>query len=150
MPQAGGTNDFAEVRDVNGNVLAYTSQFGETVLQNGLALGNPFLVGGANATIPASASLVQTNVAVASGGIVLTVPSASASNLTPGHVLVIQDANGNASASNTIAVKTPVGGGKIGAVANNTASTSAASYAFINSAYGSIRLITDGTNWNPF
>lgn len=145
---SGGTNDFAEIKDVNGNVLAYVSQFGEFVVQNGLTLGNPFGVSG-NATVPASASLVQTNGAL-SASAVLTIPSASASNLTPGHVLVIQDAQGTVTSSNTIAVQTPAGGGKIGAVSAATPSTSANSYAFINSAYGSIRLVTNGTNWNPF
>jgi hypothetical protein len=148
MPQSGGTNDFAETKDVNANVLGYYSQFGEYVAQSGLVLGNPFLFSG-NATVPASASLAQTNASL-SASAVLTLPDAG--TVTAGHVLVIQDAAGGATSSNTIAVKTPTGGktSKIGGVSNNTASTSAASYAFINSAYGSIRLASDGTNWNPF
>ena len=75
-------------------------------------------------------------------------PASSA--VTPSRVLVIVDGNGSVTSSATVAVKTPSGGGKIGAVSAATASTSAASYAFMNAAYESIRLISDGTNWLPF
>jgi hypothetical protein len=148
MVVQGGTNDFAEIKDSNGNVLVYVSQNGEFVVQTGFVQGSPFPFGAANATIPASAACAMSNAAIAASGIQLTLPSAS--SVTPGRELVIQDAFGGATASNTIAVKTPASGGKIGAVAANTASTSAASYAFVNAAYGSIRLTSDGTNWNPF
>lgn len=149
MTVLGAAGDFAETKDSNANVDSYTSAIGEEVTQFGFALGNPFLFGAAaTATVPATVSLAQTNAAAAASGVVLTLPGANAVNV--GHILIIQDANGGVTSSNTVAVKTPAGGGKVGAVANNTASTSAASYAFINSAYGSIRLASDGTNWNPF
>lgn len=144
-PVTGAAGDFAEVKDVNANVVEYVSATGEVVPQFGLVLDVPNAVA-VNTTLAGSASYVE--VGAIAGAIVVTVPAASA--VTPGHMLVINDGNGSVSSSATVAVKTPANGGKIGAVAANTNSTSAASYAFMNAAYSSIRLISDGTNWNPF
>lgn len=144
-PTPGAAGDFAEVKDSNANVDDYISSTGEFVEQAGLVLGLPQSFT-ATGTVPSSASYVE--VGAISGAITLTLPAASAE--TAGHVLVINDGNGAVSSSATVAVKTPAAGGKIGAVAANTASTSAASYAFMQAAYSSIRLISDGTNWNPF
>lgn len=145
MPQTGGTGDFAEVKDSNANVDTYVSAAGEFVEQFGLVLGNAQTFS-ASGTIPSSASNVE--IGTISGAIALTVPSASA--VSAGHLLSIRDANGTVSSSATVSLQTPSGGGKIGAVAANTASTSAASYAFLNSAYSAVRIISNGTNWNPF
>ncbi len=141
----GAAGDIGEVKDVNANVDEYFSAAGELVEQAGLVLGLPLSIATSAATIPASASNVEIASAVS---VALVIPAASA--VTAGHLLSIRDANGTLSSSATCSVATPASGGKIGAVAANTASTSAASYAFINSAYGSMRLISNGTNWNAF
>lgn len=145
MPTAGGTGDFAETKDVSANVLGYFSAAGEFVEQYGLVLGTPQTFT-ANGVIPASAS----NVEIGSFGssFYLTLPAASA--VTAGHLLSISDANGSVSSSATVGLLTPTAGGKIGNVSAATSSTSAASYAFLNSAYGALRLKSNGTNWNPF
>jgi hypothetical protein len=145
MPQAGAAGDVGEQKDVNANVLEYFSAAGEVVEQFGLALA-PFSVASSAATIPASAS----NVEIGAVGVATVLTIAAASGVTPGHVLLIHDAAGSVSGSATVSVQTPTGGGKIGGVAAATASTSAAAYAFMNSAYGSLRLVSNGTNWNPW
>jgi len=145
MPTAGGINDYQEFKDSNANVLAYFSSAGEFVTQFGAVQG-PVTPVTTTSTIPSSASSVS--IGAISGAITLTLPAAS--SVTAGRDLVINDGNGSISSSATVALKTPLGGGKIGAVAANTASTSAAPYAFINAAWGSVRLMSDGTNWNPF
>lgn len=144
-PTSGGAGDIAEVKDINANVLGYYSAAGEFVEQYGLVLGTPQTFTG-NGTIPASASNVE--IGSISGPMYLTVPSASA--VTPGHLLSISDSAGTVSSSATVGLLTPTGGGKIGNVSAATSSTSAASYAFLNSAYGALRLKSNGTNWNPF
>lgn len=145
MPTAGGASDYQEFKDSNANVMGYFSSTGEFVPNYGLCLdGTPFAVT-ANATVPASASYVEVGAIAAA----ITLTLAAANAVTPGHLLTIGDGNGSISSSATVAVKTPASGGKIGAVAANTASTSAASYAFLNAAWTTIRLISDGTNWNP-
>lgn len=145
MPTAGGASDYQEFKDVNANVMAYFSSGGEFVTQYGQCAG-PITVVTATGSIPSSASSVQ--VGAIAAAITLTLPAANA--VTPGRELIINDGNGSISSSATVALKTPVGGGKIGGVANNTASTSAAAYAFMNAAWSGIRLQSDGTNWNPF
>ena len=145
MPTAGGTNDYQEFKDVNANVLAYFSSAGEFVTQYASAQGPVTLVT-TTSTVPTSASLVS--VGAIAAAITLTLPAAN--TVTPGRELVINDGNGSISSSATVALKTPASGGKIGGVAANTASTSAAPYAFINAAWGAVRLVSDGTNWNPF
>ena len=146
MPQAGAAGDYAEVKDSQANVATYVSSTGEFVPQFGFCLdGTPYSVT-TTSTLPTSASFVE--VGAIAAAIVLTIPAANA--VTAGRVLVIADGNGSVSSSATVAVKTPAAGGKIGAVAANTNSTSAASYAFMNAAYESMRLISDGTNWLPF
>lgn len=145
MPTAGGINDYQEFKDVNANVVAYVSANGEFVTQFGQSVG-PMTPVTTTSTIPSSASTVQ--VGAIAGAITLTLPAAS--SVTPGRELVINDGNGSISSSATVALKTPASGGKIGGVAANTASTSAAPYAFINAAWGAVRLISDGVNWNPF
>lgn len=145
MPQTGGAGDYAEVKDVSANVDEYTSAAGEFVEQAGLVLGLPQTFTG-NGVVPASASNVE--IGTISGPMYLTIPSASA--VTAGHLLSIRDANGTVSSSATVGLLTPSGGGKIGNVSAATSSTSAASYAFLNSAYSAVRIISNGTNWNPF
>ena len=145
MPTSGAAGDFAETKDVNANVDEYFSAAGELVEQYGLVLGTPQTYT-ANAVIPASASNVE--IGAVAGAISLTLPAASA--VTPGHVLTIHDGNGSVSSSATVGLITPAGGGKIGNVSAATSSTSAASYAFLNAAYTGLRLISNGTNWNPW
>jgi hypothetical protein len=146
MPVTGPVGDFGEQKDVNANVDEYFSAAGELVEQFGFVLGNPQTIATSAATIPASASNVE--IGAVGVAVALTLPAASA--VTPGHILLISDANGSVSSSATVSVQTPAGGGKIGAVAAATASTSAASYAFLNAAYTSLRLKSNGTNWNPW
>lgn len=144
MPTAGADGDYAEVKDNNANVLSYHSSIGEFVAQYGLALGAPTTFT-ANGAVPAAESNVEIGTIAAS--IALTLPAASA--VTPGHILSIRDANGTVSSSATVSLQTPTAGGKIGAVSAATASTSAASYAFMNASYAALRLISNGTNWGP-
>jgi len=145
MPTTGGAGDYSETKDSQANVVEYTSSLGEQVIQSGLVLGLPqsFTASGA---VPSSASNVE--IGAISGAITLTLPAASA--VTAGHVLTVHDSNGSVSSSATVALQTPASGGKIGAVAANTPSTSAAAYAFLNAAYTGVRLISNGTNWNPW
>ncbi|HEV2346454.1 MAG TPA: hypothetical protein VGS97_20310 [Actinocrinis sp.] len=145
MPTSGAAGDLFEQRDVNANVDTYVSATGELVEQYGLVLGTPQTYT-ANAVIPVSASNVE--IGAIAGAISLTLPAASA--VTAGHLLSISDANGSVSSSATVGLITPTGGGKIGNVSAATSSTSAASYAFLNSAYGALRLKSNGTNWNPW
>lgn len=146
MPVSGGAGDYAEVKDSQANVDQYTSSIGEEVEQFGMVFGAPLAVA-ANATIPASATTVE--VGAVSGAITLTLPAAS--SVTAGHILYVHDANGSISSSATVALQTPSSAsGKIGGVAAGSASTSAASYAFLNAPWTSLRLISNGTNWNPF
>ena len=145
MPTAGGASDYQEFKDSQANVLAYFSSAGELVTQFGQCVG-PITVVTATGSIPSSASSVQ--VGAIAAAITLTLPAAN--SVTPGRELTITDGNGSISSSATVALKTPASGGKIGGVSANTASTSAAPYAFINAAWGAVRLISDGTNWNPF
>lgn len=144
-PTAGGVGDVAEVKDINANVSTYVSSAGEFVPQYGLVLGPPLAVT-ANTTVPASASYVV--VKAITGAITLTLPAANA--VTPGHLMTIGDGNGSISSSATVATQTATSAsGKIGGVAAGSASTSAASYAFLNAAWTTLRLISDGVNWNP-
>lgn len=147
MPVTGGTGDIAEVKDSQANVVEYISSTGEVVPQFGLVLDVPQAAVVANTTLAGSASYVS--VGAVTGAITLTLPAANA--VTPGHMLVVNDGNGSVSSSATVSLKTATSAsGKIGAVAAGVASTSAAAYAFMNAAYSSVRLISDGTNWNPF
>lgn len=146
MPQTGQTGDIAETKDVNADVVTYVSPLGELVEQYGLVLGNPQTFT-ASGTVPSSASNVE--IGAISGAIALAIPAASA--VSAGHVLYISDANGSVSSSATVSLSTPSSAsGKIGAVAAGVASTSAASYAFLNAPYTSLRIKSNGTNWNPF
>lgn len=146
MPVTGGAGDYAEVKDSQANVDQYTSSIGEEVEQFGMVFGAPFSVT-ANATVPASATTVE--VGAIAGAITLTLPAAQV--VTPGHILYVHDSNGSISSSATVALQTPTSAsGKIGGVTAGAASTSAASYAFLNAAWTSLRLISNGTNWNPF
>jgi hypothetical protein len=143
-PTPGAAGDIGEQKDVNANVLEYFSAAGENVDQYGFAL-TPLTIS-ATGSVPSSASNVE--IGTISAAIALTIPAASA--VTPGHILSIHDVNGSVSSSATVSLQTPTSGGKIGAVVAATASTSAAAYAFMNSAYGSLRIVSNGTNWNPF
>jgi hypothetical protein len=146
MPQAGAAGDYSETKDSQANVVEYESSTGELVEQAGLVLGLPQTYT-ANATVPASATNVE--IGAISGAITLTLPAAGL--VTAGHILTIHDGNGSVSSSATVALQTPSSAsGKIGGVAAGSASTSAASYAFLNAAYTGVRLISNGTNWNPF
>jgi len=144
MPTPGGAGDFAETKDTSANVDTYVSATGEFVEQYGLVLGTPQTFT-ASGTVPSSASNVE--IGAISGAVILTLPAASA--VTAGHILAIHDGNGSVSSSATVAMVTPTGGGKIGNVSAATCSTSAASYAFLNSPYTGTLLISNGTNWNP-
>lgn len=147
MPVTGGAGDISEVKDINANVVEFISSTGEVVPQFGLVLDVPNAAVVANTTLAGSASYVE--VGAITGAITLTLPAANA--VTAGHMLVVNDGNGSISSSATVALKTATSAaGKIGAVAAGVASTSAASYAFLNAAYTGVRLISDGTNWNPF
>ena len=140
---AGGVGDYAEVKDINANVAQYTSATGEEVAQMGFCLGGAggrFGVGASNASIPATASVVYTNATVAASGVVLTLPAASA--VTPGRLILFKDENGTATASNTLAVQTPTGGGTIDGTA------AATKLVIVNSAYGMWKAYSDGTNWH--
>lgn len=144
-PVTGPAGDIGEQKDVNANVLEYFTAAGELVETSGFAL-TPYTVSSSAATIPASAS----NVEIGAVGVATSLTIAAASAVNPGHILLVHDAAGSVSGSATVSLQTPAGGGKIGAVAAATASTSAAAYAFLNSSYGSLRLVSNGTNWNPW
>ena len=149
MPVTGGAGDISEVKDSQANVAEYISAAGELVAQYGICFDStPFPVTGSGAvTVPASASWVE--VGAITGAVTLTLPAAGA--VTPGRAMMITDGNGSISSSATVALKTATSAsGKIGGVAAGSASTSAAAYAFINAAYGAVRLMSDGTNWSPF
>lgn len=144
MPTSGGVGDFAEIKDSSANVDSYVSAAGEYVTQYGFAVV-PLTVS-ATGALPTSASNVE--VGTIAAAVTLTLPAAGA--VTPGHVLWVHDVNGTVSSSATVALQTASSAsGKIGGVAAGSASTSAAAYAFLNSAYSAVRLVSNGTNWNP-
>jgi hypothetical protein len=134
--------DWQELKDNLGNLIGYTTLAGEFVPNEGLALGASFAFS-ANATMPASATLAYLNATPATSA-VLTIPAAQ--NVAPGRVIVVKDNTNSASATHPVQLQTPASGGKIDGTAANTATT--ATPIAILAAYGVVRLMSDGVNWN--
>lgn len=145
MATAGGTGDRNEVKDTLGNVDDYTSATGELVAQYGFALGGAAgrfgVAAAATATAPANVSVIYSNAAIRSGGVVVTIPGAN--TVTPGRVIVVADENGSSTTGNLISIVTPTGGGTIDGTAQGTAVAATTTTAHSSSAWYS-----DGTNWN--
>jgi len=123
MPTAGGTGDFNEIKDRLANVDDYVSSSGEWVAQYGLAIGGAAgrfgVAAAATATAPANVSVIYSNAAIRSGGVVVTIPAAA--TVAPGRVIVVADENGSSTTGNLISIVTPTGGGTIDGTAQGTA-----------------------------
>lgn len=143
-PTAGASGDRNELKDQFGNVDDFLSSNGEWVAQYGLSIGGSagrFGIGsGATATMPSTASVAYTSATVATNGVTITLPNASA--VTPGRLVIVKDENGTATGTNVIKVVTGTGGGAIDGTAQGTPVTA------VNAAYGVARYYSDGTNWH--
>lgn len=144
-PTAGGTGDYDEIKDKSANVDDYVSATGEWVAQYGLAVGGAGgrfgVAAAATAVAPANVSVIYSNAAIRSGGVVVTIPAAN--SVTPGRVIFVADENGSSTTGNLISIVTPTGGGTIDGTAQGTPVAATTTTAHSSSAWYS-----DGVNWN--
>lgn len=133
----GVSGDENEIKDRSADVVEYVSPSGELVAQYGLAVGGAagrFGVGAAaTATAPANVSVIYSNAAIRSGGVVVTIPAAN--SVTPGRVIVVADENGSSTTGNLISIVTPAGGGTIDGTAQGTAVAATTTTAHSSSAW---------------